>query len=255
MKLIQGVVRSLGVGLTIVMVAFTTTVSGSNLIVKRRADLVQQLGQSEPLDISGFAGDVNVAPVKPGQDPQATVRAKWTLRKPKLAMQTGVSKQRVFLDCGNRLFRGWCGGDWSVEANPSQPLSIFGAFGDVKITDWKAATSVKSSAGDIKITGVHDDVKVRTGTGSVAIIDVEGDVDVRTSAGDVNIKGSDKGNITVKNSSGSIRLVLPDGEYQVITKVNAGQVTSDFPSTPGASRVIEVKTAAGDIEIVKAAER
>ncbi|SIT86863.1 hypothetical protein [Microbacterium sp. RU33B] len=122
-------------------------------------------------------------------------------------------------------------------------LSASGAFGEL---------DVDVSAGRAEIDGSANDVSVDVSAGR-ADLDVDG---VRTgeltvSAGDLDVSftGTPPRELSLDVSAGSLRLEVPEGEYDVRSDVSAGGFDNRIGSTPGAPNTVTVTVSAGNAEL------
>jgi Putative adhesin len=184
-----------------------------------------------------------------------------------------------------------CGGRCTVDYTITVPAGVdvggHNGSGDVDLTD-VGAVALDVGSGNVTVHGAASDVEVRTGSGDIKLLDVKGtvtanagsgnitltriagEVIVATSSGDVaatELNGSKatartrSGNVTLdlgkpqpvkaETSSGDIRLKVPDGSYQVTTKVSSGDTAVHIPTDPAGTNLLDLHTGSGNITVDK----
>ncbi|QIG39288.1 DUF4097 domain-containing protein [Microbacterium sp. 4R-513] len=126
--------------------------------------------------------------------------------------------------------------DFSLAAGE---LTADGEFGEMQLdlgagraTIDGSATSldaqISAGAGDLDLEGV-DEATLSVSAGSLAVV----------------LSGSQPSVVDLDVSSGSARLTVPEGEYEVTSDVSAGDLDNGLGSTPGADSTIRVQVSAG----------
>lgn len=153
----------------------------------------------------------------------------------------------------------WLGSGW-----------MFGGTGDavLRLPQSLAGTDADFSlaAGELTADGAFGDLTLDLGAGRATIDGSATSLDAQISAGagDVDLEGVDEANLSVSAgsltvalsgaqpsdveldvSSGSARVTVPEGEYDVTSDVSAGNLDNGLGSTPGADSTIRVQVSAG----------
>lgn len=126
--------------------------------------------------------------------------------------------------------------DFSLAAGE---LTADGQFGDLQLDLGAGRATVDGSASSL-------DAQISAGAGD---LDLEGvdDATLSVSAGSLTValSGAQPSEIDLDVSSGSARVTVPEGEYEVTSDVSAGDLDNGLGSTPGADSTIRVQVSAG----------
>lgn len=152
-------------------------------------------------------------------------------------------------------WRGWFG-DQRTDAVLRLPVALQGIDADVSlsagefVTDGEFGTlDLSLAAGSFDVTGSAEALTadMSAGRGTLELEDV-GTAALTVSAGsmDARLTGARPDSIDMDVSAGSLRLTVPDGEYDVTSEVSAGGFDNELGSTPGASSTITVQVSAGE---------
>lgn len=152
-------------------------------------------------------------------------------------------------------WRGWFG-DQRTDAVLRLPVALQGLDADVSlsagefVTDGEfGALGLSLAAGSFDVTGSAEALTadMSAGRGTLELEDV-GTAALTVSAGsmDARLTGARPDSIDMDVSAGSLRLTVPDGEYDVTSEVSAGGFDNELGSTPGASSTITVQVSAGE---------
>ena len=136
------------------------------------------------------------------------------------------------------------------------PVALQGLDADVSlsagefVTDGEfGALDLSLAAGSFDVTGSAEALTadMSAGRGTLKLEDV-GTAALTVSAGsmDARLTGARPDSIDMDVSAGSLRLTVPDGEYDVTSEVSAGGFDNELGSTPGASSTITVQVSAGE---------
>lgn len=124
--------------------------------------------------------------------------------------------------------------------------------GDLTASGDFAELTVDVSAGRAEIEGSAADVSVDVSAGR-ADLDIAGvrEGDLTVSAGDLraSFTGAQPRSLVLDVSAGSLRLDVPEGEYDVQSDVSAGDFENRLRSTPGAASTVTVTVSAGNAEL------
>lgn len=142
------------------------------------------------------------------------------------------------------------------EAVLTLPLSLEGLDADLTLSagDLAAAgtfgeLSVDVNAGHAELEGSAADVSVQVNAGR-ADVDLDGvrEGELTVSAGDLfaTFTGAQPRALELEVSAGSLRVTVPEGEYDVRSDVSAGDFDNGVGSTPGASSTVSVSVSAGN---------
>ena len=152
-------------------------------------------------------------------------------------------------------WRGWFG-DQRTDAVLRLPVALQGLDADVSlsagefVTDGEfGALDLSLAAGSFDVTGSAEALTadMSAGRGTLELEDVK-TAALTVSAGsmDARLTGARPDSIEMDVSAGSLRLTVPDGEYDVTSEVSAGGFDNELGSTPGASSTITVQVSAGE---------
>ncbi|KJL41793.1 hypothetical protein [Microbacterium trichothecenolyticum] len=151
-------------------------------------------------------------------------------------------------------WRGWFG-DGGADAVLRLPASLEGLDADISLAAGEFVTDgefgeldLSLAAGSFDVSGSADSLSadVSAGRGTVELHGVrEADLTVSAGSLDATLTGAAPDAIELDVSAGSLRLTVPEGEYDVRSEVSAGQFDNSIGSTPGASRTIDVQVSAG----------
>ena len=154
---------------------------------------------------------------------------------------------------------GWTGlfGDGSGDAVLRLPAELEGidadlslSAGDLLAEGTFGELDVSLGAGSFDISGAADSVsaEVSAGSGELDLEDV-GEAELSVSAGslDARMSGEQPSSVQVDVSAGTIRLTVPDGDYDVVSDVSAGGFDNRIGSSPGAASTIRVEVSAGEV--------
>lgn len=114
-----------------------------------------------------------------------------------------------------------------------------GAFGDL---------DVSLAAGKFDVSGSAQSLSadVSAGDGTLELDGVqEGELTVNAGSLDVVLTGDRPDVIEAEVSAGTLRMTVPDGDYDVTSDVSAGEFDNGIGSTPGAASTIRVQVSAG----------
>lgn len=152
---------------------------------------------------------------------------------------------------------GW--GDWfgdgGADAVLRLPTSLEGLDADVSLAAGEFVTDgdfgeldLSLAAGSFDVSGSADSLTadVSAGRGTLELAGVrEADLTVSAGSLDATLTGAQPDSIELGVSAGSLRLTVPEGDYDVRSDVSAGQFDNSVGSTPGASSTISVEVSAG----------
>lgn len=152
-------------------------------------------------------------------------------------------------------WRGWFG-DQRADAVLRLPAELAGLDADVSlsagefVTDGEFGTlGLSLAAGSFDVTGSAESLTadMSAGRGTLELEDVR-TAELTVSAGsmDARLTGAQPDAIDMDVSAGSLRLTVPDGEYDVTSDVSAGGFDNAVGSTPGASSTVSVQVSAGE---------
>lgn len=152
-------------------------------------------------------------------------------------------------------WRGWFG-ERATDAVLRLPSSLEGLDADVSLAAGEFVTEgdfgvldLSLAAGSFDVSGSAEsvDADVSAGRGTLELADV-GEAALQVSAGslDATLTGSRPDSIELDVSAGSLRVTVPEGEYDVTSDVSAGGFDNRIGSTPGASSTVQVQVSAGE---------
>lgn len=131
----------------------------------------------------------------------------------------------------------------SIDADVSLAAGEFVADGEFGELDLSLA------AGSFDVSGSAESVTadVSAGRGTFELDGVR-DAGLTVSAGslDATLTGPQPDAVELDVSAGSLRLTVPDGDYDVTSDVSAGDFDNRIGSTPGASSTVSVQVSAGE---------
>jgi hypothetical protein len=126
--------------------------------------------------------------------------------------------------------------DFSLAAGD---LTADGEFGDLTLDLGAGRATFDGSASSL-------DAQISAGSGDLDLEDVD-EANLSVSAGSLTValSGRQPSDIELDVSSGSARVTVPEGEYDVTSDVSAGNLDNGLGSTPGADSTIRVQVSAG----------
>jgi len=151
-------------------------------------------------------------------------------------------------------WRGWFG-DGGADAVLLLPDALEGLDADVSLAAGEFVTDgdfgvldLSLAAGSFDVSGSAESLSadVSAGRGTLEL-DGVGDADLTVSAGslDAVLTGAMPDVIDADVSAGTLRMTVPEGDYDVTSDVSAGEFENEIGSTPGAASTIRVQVSAG----------
>lgn len=236
-----------------VTVEVTGTRADSVVVESRRGQVVVV----EP-HRSGFLsgrGDLHVTLVLPrgcglvGKLGSATVRGSGELGPVRLT--TGAGDITLGTITGEALLKTGAG-DITVDTLAAESEVKAGA-GTIIVGRVAGPTQVKTGAGSIEIGYASAPVMLKSGSGDLSVADTSQDATLTAASGDIRISRMGRGQASLKNVSGNIRLGIPEGT-PVWTDISTGtgRVRSTLTPTgapePGQDHVeVRARSVSGDI--------
>lgn len=153
-------------------------------------------------------------------------------------------------------WRGWFG-DGGADAVLRLPAALEGLDADVSLAAGEFVTDgdfgeldLSLAAGSFDVSGSAESLSadVSAGRGTLEL-DGVGEADLTVSAGslDATFTGTQPDAVQTDVSAGTLRLTVPEGDYEVTSDVSAGDFDNGVGSTPGASSTIRVHLSAGQV--------
>jgi hypothetical protein len=154
----------------------------------------------------------------------------------------------------NGWFGGWFGGNGSAVLRLPQSLEGMDAdlglaAGDLTVDGSFDELDLQVDAGSAEVSGSANSVEAHLSAGRAELVlDDVGEAQVTVNAGSLEaaFSGSAPDELVAEVNAGSLRLVVPDGEYDVSSEVAAGDFDNRIGSVPGAAHTIRVTVSAGD---------
>lgn len=122
-------------------------------------------------------------------------------------------------------------------------LDVTGAFGEL---------DVEVAAGDLNIDGSARSLEADVSAGGAdLLLDGVDEADLSVSAGDlaVELTGNPPSTVTIDVSAGSAELTVPEGEYDILQNVSAGELDNRLEQSPDSRNSIEVTLSAGSVTL------
>lgn len=153
---------------------------------------------------------------------------------------------------------GWGGwlGEQGTDAVLRLPASLEGIDADVTLAAGDFVTDGEFgeldlwlAAGSFDVSGSAESLTadVSAGRGTLELDDVrEAELTVSAGSLDATLTGTQPDSVEVDVNAGSLRLTVPEGDYDVGSDVSAGGFDNGLGSTPGASSTIRVQVSAGE---------
>jgi hypothetical protein len=156
----------------------------------------------------------------------------------------------------------------SYEVTVGEGVSVRGETGSGDVDLGRVGqVDLKVGSGDVRVAAATDTVRVETGSGNIEVYEVTAPVVMRASSG--NVTGSrlgdsvdaetNSGNVTLEldkpasvrahASSGNVDLTVPEGAYQVRSRVGSGQIELGVTPDPSATTALDLRTGSGDITV------
>lgn len=136
-------------------------------------------------------------------------------------------------------------------------LKVKSGSGDLRIQRTGGAVTVSTGSGDIEIGESGGAAAAKTGSGDLRIQRAGDDVSLMTGSGDLSVESMSRGKLTLKSSSGGVRVGIPAGT-PVWTDVSSltGSIRSNLAGTgapeEGADYVeLRAKTVTGDVVLTQ----
>lgn len=136
-------------------------------------------------------------------------------------------------------------------------LKVKSGSGDLRVGHAGAAVTVSTGSGDIEIGESRGAAAAKTGSGDLRIQRAGDDVSLMTGSGDLSVESMSRGKLTLKSSSGGVRVGIPAGT-PVWTDVSSltGSIRSNLAGTgapeEGAEYVeLRAKTVTGDVVLTQ----
>jgi putative adhesin len=132
------------------------------------------------------------------------------------------------------------------------------ASGSLSMRTAQGSVSVSTASGDVTIGNLDGDLKFEASSGSIAVDRLRGHLKSRTASGSVDVAAAVRGGVSAHTSSGGVEVGVAEGtavRLDIITA--AGVVTntlqpSDGPQPGDQTFVLQVRSAAGDVNIHRA---
>jgi hypothetical protein len=151
-------------------------------------------------------------------------------------------------------WRSWFG-DGGADAGLRLPSALEGLDADVSLAAGEFVTdgefgelSLSLAAGSFDVSGSAESLSadVSAGRGTLELDGVrEADLSVSAGSLDAVLTGTRPEAIEADVSAGTLRITVPEGDYDVTSDVSAGDFDNGLGSTPGASSTIRVQVSAG----------
>ncbi|WP_349425355.1 hypothetical protein [Microbacterium sp. LWS13-1.2] len=151
-------------------------------------------------------------------------------------------------------WRGWFG-DGGADAVLRLPSSLEGLDADVSLAAGEFVVDgefgeldLSLAAGSFDVSGSAQSLSadVSAGRGTLELDGVsEAGLTVSAGSLDAVLTGSRPDVIEADVSAGTLRMTVPEGDYDVTSDVSAGEFENGIGSTPGASSTIRVQVSAG----------
>jgi hypothetical protein len=232
-----------------VVSAVVTTAAAASVHTTSRTAAVAGV---DSLDVDVAAGSLSVV-YADVNEAELEVRGtwgadRWTLRS------EGDTLVVATPDGWTNWFGGWPFGG-TGDAVLRLPQSLAGsdadlslAAGDITADGEFGELKLDVGAGRATIDGSADTLDAQINAGS-ADLDLQGvdDAKLAVSAGSLTagFSGARPSGMTVEVNSGSARVTVPEGDYEVTSDVSAGDFDNGIGSTPGADSTISVEVSAG----------
>jgi hypothetical protein len=151
-------------------------------------------------------------------------------------------------------WRGWFG-DGGADAVLRLPSALEGLDADVSLAAGEFVTDGEFGELDLSLAAGSFDVSgsarslsadVSAGRGTLELDGVsEAELTVSAGSLDAVLTGERPDVIDADVSAGTLRMTVPEGDYDVTSDVSAGEFDNGIGSTPGASSTIRVQVSAG----------
>lgn len=205
------------------------------------------------MDVRVDAGDMRVE-FADIDDAELEVRSSWGIDRWTLARDGGelvVSSPDGWF---NGWFGGWLGGNSTAVLRLPQSLEGMDAdlrlaAGDLTVDGSFDELDLQVDAGSAEVSGAANSVEAHLSAGRAELdLDDVGEAHVTVNAGSLEaaFSGSVPDELVAEVNAGSLRLVVPDGEYDVSSEVAAGDFDNRIGSVPGAAHTIRVTVSAGE---------
>ncbi|MGK3954153.1 hypothetical protein ACLKM7_17685 [Microbacterium sp. I2] len=205
------------------------------------------------LDVQVDAGDMRVE-FADIDHAELEVRSAWGIDRWTLVRDGGELMVASPNGWFNGWFGGWFGGNGSAVLRLPQSLEGMDAdlglaAGDLTVDGSFDELDLQVDAGSAEVSGSANSVEAHLSAGRAELVlDDVGEAQVTVNAGSLEaaFSGSAPDELVAEVNAGSLRLVVPDGEYDVSSEVAAGDFDNRIGSVPGAAHTIRVTVSAGD---------
>ncbi|WP_109506677.1 DUF4097 family beta strand repeat-containing protein [Nocardioides speluncae] len=147
-------------------------------------------------------------------------------------------------------------GDITVSATDAD-LKVKSGSGDLRVGRVGGAITVSTGSGDIEIGESVGEASAKTGSGDLRIGRAGDSVSLMTGSGDLSVDSMSRGRLSMKSSSGDVRVGIPSGT-PVWTDVSSltGRISSNLAGVgapeEGADYVeLRAKTVTGDVVLTQ----
>jgi hypothetical protein len=212
---------------------------------------VVELDGSAQVVLQATNADVRLVPGD-GKDLRVRAEVDESLLSTDFELRRSGDAIAIAADCITWLSPG-CGADVTVEVPDGVPVELTTTSGKAEVRDLDTDVLVRTGDGDVVVGGKLATVAVTTDSGSVTSRDLDAvELKVTTDSGDVQVAMVEQPYaLAVTTDSGDVEATVPDGErtYQVKTRSDDGDVTSDLEDDPEGEGLVSLRTDSGDVRL------
>jgi len=198
------------------------------------------------------AGHVRVTGAPAGSPVRVIARITRTLTSPEQDIDHAAGKLTIDSTCPVVLAQE-CEIDYDIAVPPEVRVVIDSRGGDVEAADLQTDRPLvlRSSAGDVEAERVvAPQLDAGSSAGDVRLLEIRSPrIEARSSAGDVRAEAQAPLTLlSARSSAGDVDVVVPEGVYAMTASAGAGDVRAGAIRTdPDSSRVLELRSSAGDV--------
>jgi major membrane immunogen (membrane-anchored lipoprotein) len=111
-----------------------------------------------------------------------------------------------------------------------------------------ASVNVEAESGDVTVRDVDGEVNATAQSGNVDLSGIGSSVVAGAESGNVTVHLDSAANVTASASSGNVEVIVPQGNYQVRTNVDSGDVRNEVGSS-ASGPTLDLRTESGNITV------
>lgn len=121
--------------------------------------------------------------------------------------------------------------------------------GSVEVSDVPGTVKVQSDSGRVELANIGQDATVNASSGSIKGERLGGNVDVHADSGRIELELVKAANVKAQSDSGSIKVTVPAGDYNVTGSSDSGRRDIDVNQTGAAQYKLDLNTDSGSVKV------